>query len=138
MKHFQHKRHIIKAITWRIIGTMDTIFLAWLLTGDWKVGFSIGVVELFTKMLLYYLHERVWYRLNIFRENASRARHLIKTFTWRFIGSVDTMVIGWFITKDAKVGISLGALEVITKMILYYIHERVWYRSNFGLIKEEK
>lgn len=57
-----HKRHILKTITWRIVGTLDTILLSWLISGDVKVGLSIGSAELFTKMFLYYLHERVWYR----------------------------------------------------------------------------
>jgi len=56
------KRHILKTISWRIIGTLDTIVLSWLITGSWKIGLSIGGVEVFTKMLLYYLHERVWYK----------------------------------------------------------------------------
>jgi uncharacterized membrane protein len=57
-----YKRHILKTISWRIIGTLDTIVLSWLITGSWKIGLSIGGVEVFTKMLLYYLHERVWYK----------------------------------------------------------------------------
>jgi uncharacterized membrane protein len=56
-----HKRHIAKTITWRIIGTLDTICLAWLISGDPLLGLSVGGAEMFTKMFLYYLHERVWY-----------------------------------------------------------------------------
>lgn len=56
------KRHIVKAITWRIVGTIDTMIIAGLLTGNWKIGVSIGGVEVITKMVLYYLHERFWYR----------------------------------------------------------------------------
>ena len=52
------KRSIVKSISWRIIGTIDTIIISWLVTGTLK--FSIGVVELFTKMLLYFFHERLW------------------------------------------------------------------------------
>jgi len=62
--HIDVKRHILKTITWRIIGTIDTILLSWLISGNIKIGFSIGGVELFSKMLLYYIHERVWYRSN--------------------------------------------------------------------------
>ena len=57
-----HKRHILKTITWRIVGTLDTILLSWLISGDVKVGLGIGGAELFTKMFLYYLHERAWYK----------------------------------------------------------------------------
>jgi uncharacterized membrane protein len=55
-------RHIFKTITWRIVGTIDTIVLSWIITGDFKLGLKIGGVEVITKMVLYYLHERVWYK----------------------------------------------------------------------------
>ena len=57
-----YKRHLLKAITWRIVGTIDTIILSWLITGSLKVGMAIGGVEVVTKMVLYYLHERFWYK----------------------------------------------------------------------------
>ena len=57
-----HLRHIIKTITWRLIGTIDTIMIAWLISGDPKTGLKIGGIELFTKMVLYYLHERAWFK----------------------------------------------------------------------------
>ena len=57
----QRKRHAMKAISWRILGTIDTMVIAGVLTGNWKLGLSIGGVEVFTKMGLYYFHERVWY-----------------------------------------------------------------------------
>lgn len=58
------KRHILKTLTWRIIGTLDTMILSWLITGNWKFGVAIGGVELITKMVLYYLHERAWYKFS--------------------------------------------------------------------------
>lgn len=64
-----HKRHILKTITWRIIGTVDTMILSWIITGNWKFGVAIGGVELITKMFLYYLHERAWYRYSKFGIN---------------------------------------------------------------------
>ncbi len=62
MKKIARKRHIIKTITWRIVGTLDTIILGWLISGNPLVGFKIGGLELITKMVLYYFHERAWYR----------------------------------------------------------------------------
>ncbi len=53
-------RSIIKSITWRIIGTADTVLISWLITGTLTIAFSIGAIELFSKMLLYFAHERVW------------------------------------------------------------------------------
>ena len=57
-----YKRHIAKTISWRIIGTLDTIFLGWLITGELNTGLAIGGVEVITKSILYFGHERVWYK----------------------------------------------------------------------------
>ncbi len=56
------KRHAIKAVTWRVMATSATVVIAWRVTGDWTVGVEVGTVEFFAKMLLYYLHERFWYK----------------------------------------------------------------------------
>lgn len=54
------KRSIAKSISWRIVGTIDTIIISWIVTGTLKLAFSIGMVELVTKMVLYFFHERIW------------------------------------------------------------------------------
>ena len=61
-----YKRHIAKTITWRIIGTLDTMVIAWIITGSWDWGLAIGGLEIFTKMILYFLHERAWYKFSKF------------------------------------------------------------------------
>ena len=124
------KRHLAKTLSWRFIGTLDTLFLAWLISGDLSVGAKISVLEMITKMILYYLHERLWFRSNI---TATNKRHILKTFSWRAIGTLDTIVLGWLISGNPFVGLKIGVAEVITKMILYYFHEKVWYKFNYGL-----
>jgi uncharacterized membrane protein len=57
-----YKRHIAKTVSWRIIGTLDTMILSGIITGSWELGLTIGGVEVFTKMILYFFHERLWYR----------------------------------------------------------------------------
>ncbi|MGB5172880.1 DUF2061 domain-containing protein [Eudoraea sp.] len=54
------KRSIAKSISWRAIGTLDTVLISWLITGTLRLAFSIGLVELVTKMVLYFAHERMW------------------------------------------------------------------------------
>lgn len=61
-----YKRHLIKTITWRILGTLDTIIISWVITGSAAIGAAIGGVEVFTKMILYFLHERAWYKFSDF------------------------------------------------------------------------
>jgi len=130
-----YKRHIAKTFTWRAVGTLDTVLLSWLITGNPLTGLKIGVSEVITKMVLYYFHERIWFNIGI-RE--SRKRHIIKTITWRIIGTLDTFLISWYISGDPLTGFKIGAAEVITKMLLYYLHERAWYRINFGLDKRNR
>ena len=62
MEKVSKSRHLAKAITWRITGTLDTVLIGWLITGSIEVGALIGGVEVITKTALYYMHERVWYR----------------------------------------------------------------------------
>lgn len=124
------KRHIAKTITWRIIGTIDTIILSWFISGDFSVAYKIGGVELITKMILYYFHERLWFKSSI---SDSNKRHVIKTFSYRVIGTIDTIVLSWIISGNPFTGLKIGGVEVVTKMILYYLHEKLWYKINFGL-----
>jgi uncharacterized membrane protein len=53
-------RAIAKAITWRIVGSLDTFAIALVLTGRWQIASSISAVEVVTKCALYYAHEQLW------------------------------------------------------------------------------
>ncbi|HYM94947.1 MAG TPA: DUF2061 domain-containing protein [Chitinophagaceae bacterium] len=55
-----HLLSLGKAVSWRIVGTLDTILISYLITGQWNFAISIGSVEVFTKIFLFYLHDRVW------------------------------------------------------------------------------
>ncbi|MDG1761325.1 MAG: DUF2061 domain-containing protein [Flavobacteriaceae bacterium] len=56
-------RSLLKSISWRIIGTLDTILISYWITGAWSFAMSIGAIELVTKMGLYIVHERIWNRI---------------------------------------------------------------------------
>ena len=53
-------RSVAKSLSWRTIGTLDTILISWVITGKLDLAFSIGGIELVTKMVLYFFHERAW------------------------------------------------------------------------------
>lgn len=130
------KRHLLKTVSWRIVGTLDTIILSWIISGNPLTGFKIGIAEVITKMVLYYFHERAWFKINLTKDGQmleSRKRHIAKTFTWRLVGTMDTMLLAWIISGDPMIGLKIGFAEVITKMLLYYLHERAWYRVNYGV-----
>jgi uncharacterized membrane protein len=60
--------------------------------------------------------------------SSDKLRHLLKTITWRIVGTLDTILLGYIITGNMSTGLKIGGVELITKMVLYYIHERVWYK----------
>lgn len=141
MKDRSYKRHLAKTITWRIVGTMDTFFLAWMISGDPFAGLKIGLAEVITKMTLYYFHERLWFKGEFLASSgkwSSRKRHFAKTISWRIVGTVDTMLLAWIITGNPVTGLKIGLAEVVTKMLLYYFHERAWYRIDYGVAHKRK
>ena len=56
-------RSVVKAITWRLIGSFDTFVLSWIITGQPVIAVTITAVEFFTKVVLYWAHERIWLKI---------------------------------------------------------------------------
>lgn len=143
-----HLRSILKAASWRIIGTLDTMMISYfvqafhLAANKAKASRSemagnavmIGLVELFTKILLFYLHERVWLYFLKGREQ-TKAISIYKAISWRAVGSIDTMIWSGVILKDFQKGVLIGCLEVFTKIFLFYLHERAWHRLPVGTVR---
>jgi uncharacterized membrane protein len=55
-----HRRSVLKAVSWRTLGTLDTFVISWFLTGHVALAGSIAGFEFVTKIAWYYLHERIW------------------------------------------------------------------------------
>jgi uncharacterized membrane protein len=62
----------------------------------------------------------------------TRARSAAKAITWRITGTIDTFLIAWLVTGEAWVAGSIATLEVLTKTVLYYFHERWWNFVKWG------
>lgn len=56
----------------------------------------------------------------------SNAKSLLKSISWRIVGTIDTIIISYFVTGEFVMAISIGSVEVFSKIILYYFHERAW------------
>ena len=134
------RRHIAKTITWRVVGSLDTFFLGTLFSGSAEVGGWIAFTEAVTKTILYYLHERIWFRSSWISNNNKKTkdhtRHVVKTFSWRLIGTLDTLFLSWIFTGSPMTGAKIALAEIVTKMALYYFHERLWFKSKWGVKKE--
>lgn len=63
-------------------------------------------------------------------------RSVVKTISWRTVGTLDTIIVSYFVTGNLVMAASIGSIEVITKMILYYFHESAWNRLKFGTVKQ--
>lgn len=59
----ERKRHLAKAVTYRILGSLGTTIIAFAATGDARIGASIGALDTVVKIGFYYAHERVWHRI---------------------------------------------------------------------------
>tara|TARA_B100000927_G_scaffold39611_1_gene28346 strand:- start:780 stop:1208 length:429 start_codon:yes stop_codon:yes gene_type:complete len=136
------KRSLIKAIIWRVIGSIDTFILSLIIINfssqnfTYDLAFYIATLELLTKTIFYYLHERLWNQFNIGRvkKKVNRTRSLVKAFTWRIAASLDTFLISYLITGRFDWATSIASFEIITKAILYYLHERGWNKIDWGRI----
>lgn len=139
-------RSITKGITWRIIGTLDTIMLAWLITGNISQALKIGGFEVFTKTILFFIHERIWLRIGQRRHRDSHSKSLGKAVSWRMVGTVDTIIISFiiinFFGSDELLQVpaifqasTIGLAELFTKILLFYLHERVWNVVKWGKAK---
>ena len=155
----KRKRHVVKAITWRCVGTLDTWLISWLLISNSnEISFLntdlditsraaeaasyIAIFELISKTILYYFHERVWSNANwvlgTTKSKMDQKRHIFKTFSWRAIGTLDTLLLSWIFTGSPLTGVKIALAEILTKMLLYYFHERIWFKSNWGVSKPLK
>jgi uncharacterized membrane protein len=56
----------------------------------------------------------------------SNVKSFAKSISWRVVGTLDTMVISFFVTGQLVMAVSIGSIEVVTKIALYYLHERAW------------
>jgi uncharacterized membrane protein len=64
-----NNRSIAKTISWRLTGSFSTFMISYLILGSFAVAGSIAVIQVIANTLLYYLHERVWNKINWGRTN---------------------------------------------------------------------
>ena len=62
----------------------------------------------------------------------THSRSFLKALSWRATGTIDTMIISLVITGSLKAAAAIGGTEVVTKSVLYYLHERAWLRIPYG------
>ncbi len=141
-KKESHLRSLLKGITWRLVATLDTFLIVyivtWIIDGEPSIetGIKIAGVEFLLKFLIYYLHERGWQY--IWKDkNITRKDTLYKTISWRFIATLTTFIIsGTVLNSFSGAALAIAIVEVFTKFILYYGHERIWESLPRGTIRK--
>ena len=71
-------------------------------------------------------------RMNLFHGHEGHGRSFIKAVSWRTVGTIDTFIISFFVTGKVSLAGSIAAVEVVTKIMIYYLHERVWAVVPWG------
>lgn len=130
-------------MSWRIVGTIDTIVISFFVTGTIAKALSIGMTEVITKVLLFYLHERMWQTFGS-GMSESRKKAIIKAVSWRITGTLDTIFLSFVIislgNEPANTApafaqaTTIGAIELVTKITLFYFHERIWSGIKWGRV----
>lgn len=70
--------------------------------------------------------------MTLLRGREGHVRSLLKAVSWRTVGTIDTFVISFFVTGRVSLAGSIAAVEVVTKIMIYYLHERVWAVVPWG------
>lgn len=139
-KQESHIRSILKGLTWRIVATTDTILVVLAITCFYgectlKNAIEIGLIEFVLKLVIYYIHERLWQK--VFNDGTITTRDTInKTIIWRIIATTITFVISGSVLKAFdEIALFIVLTELFTKFVLYYLHERIWLKLPLGRIR---
>jgi len=132
-------RSFAKGISWRILASLTTFILALFLIKEDKQDqlFAISVTEFVSKLVFYYLYERLWNFIPYGRtsKGPSHIRSVVKGIGWRIIATSTVMLIVYVFTKDISDAAALAAIDFLVKLVVYYFHERVWATVRWGRIK---
>lgn len=139
-KQESHLRSIIKGVSWRVLATADTICIVLLITclqGHCSIDHAvqIGFAEFLLKLLVYYVHERIWQ--NALKNGVlTQKKTLYKSISWRLLATTMTFVIsGAILNAYDEIALYIALIELFTKFALYYLHERLWLMLPLGRIR---
>ena len=135
-------RSILKTISYRIIGFINTFLISFFVIShssdyyDVALPFYISLIILILKMITYYFHERVWnlYKFGRIDKFVLRLRSFFKALTWRIAASTITFISVILLTSNLDWTKSIVIYELMNGVIIYYIHERVWNKIQWGRI----
>lgn len=140
LKKSSHIRSILKGISWRVIALADTILVVLFITCFFdqcslESAIKIGASEFLIKLAIYYFHERIWLRY-LGKQATTNKEIFYKSVSWRVVATATTFVISGIILKDFnQIALYIALTELVTKFVLYYIHEKIWLKLPLGKIR---
>ena len=66
----------------------------------------------------------------------SRLRGVLKAVSWRMLATLTTMVIAYFVTGNVGDALKIGSVEVVVKLVIFYLHERTWAQLSLGAVRK--
>jgi len=145
-------RSFLKGISWRIVAMLDTFIVAliitWIVFGAPRFEESgwIMLIETPLKLIIYYVHERAWQF--IWKDHQVGNREIImKTISWRIFATTMTFFIAYTIFNQhseattnsealAEIAFAISITELVTKTLLYFVHEKLWLRVKLGQVRK--
>ena len=127
MKKDSHKRSMLKSLIWRILGVIILASITWFYTHSWITVELITIIHHATFLLVFYLHERLWFMLET---TSQRVRRILKAITYEVvlgmgIGGLIVLLITGEWSKVSQITLTYTAVKLIT----YYIYESIWTKE---------
>ena len=127
MKKDSHKRSMLKSLIWRILGVIILASITWIYTHNWITVGLITLIHHATFLLVFYLHERLWFMLET---TSQRVRRILKAITYEVvlgmgIGGLIVLLITGEWSKVSQITLTYTAVKLIT----YYIYESIWTKE---------
>lgn len=127
MKKDTHKKSMLKSLVWRIMGVVILATITWIFTHSWITVGLITIIHHATFLLVFYLHERLWFRFNMKKE---KLRRVLKALTYEVIlGMGIGGLIVLFITGEWSKVSQITLTYTVVKLVTYYIYEKMWTKK---------
>ena len=135
-----NKRSITKMITYKLSVLIEGSLVTYLITGNLELSILLQSTKQFIMLFAYYFHERIWDKISWGRninDEDSNKRSISKMISYKILIIIIGLSVTYALTGDLTLTLLITASKNITSAIVYYIHERIWAKSKWGMIEKE-
>jgi len=140
------QRSFVKGISWRVLASLTTLVIAFFISSNEnthntqqteKALFLMSLTEFVGKFALYYFYERLWNFIPFGRtsKGPSYLRTAIKGVLWRTTATSVIILLYFLFIHNIDGALKLGVYDFVIKLLVYYIHERLWGEIRWGRIR---